>query len=371
MNKKHTHPFLLLVAIVILSSVITSCKKSSDGGTPVVETVVPKPLATIGLIQAQSSTGTYRRIFIGINQVGTTNTQNKYYGVFDTGSTGLTIDADGLIPASMITNDGITFTGDSVTVNGITIKGKPLIMAYGDNISSTKEYGYLAYSTFTIGDVNGVVATKRIPFFLYYKVVDQTGNKYAAHSSDVFGVGPGTSYASTAIASPLSYFDMPAGTTNGFKLATVGNLSGYTPTGTYAPGVLTIGLVPKDLTSSGFIMHPFTVSGSSYTANIPATITYGGKTITGQILFDTGTPSLTVIEDRTAAIGTLPVNTTVTITTNKGFVYSYVTQSTYNLTEVQNPNNTLDTRTIFALDFFFTNQYLTDYQNRQIGLKGN
>lgn len=368
MNKKYTFKTLLLIALVILTSVVTSCKKKQDDPTPVA--VVVKPLATLGLIEASS--GNYRRLFIGITQVGDIAT--NYYGVFDTGSTGMTIDATGLIPASMITSSGITFTGDSVVVNNITIKGvssKPLIMAYGDAISSTKEYGYLAYSTVTIGDQNGKITTKRIPFFLYYKVVDQTGFVYAAHSNDVFGVGPGTSYASNLIASPISYFDIPTGGTNGFKLATVGG-NGYTTSGTFVAAVLTIGLIPSDITSSGFIMHSLSYSSSGgFSANIPASITYSGKTITGNILFDTGTPSITVIEDVTAAVGNLPINSTITITTTKGFTYTYITTNTVNLTAVQNPNNTGDSRTIFALDFFFTNEYLTDYANHQIGLKNN
>lgn len=361
MSKKYTFKILLLSVMVVLTSVITSCKKKQDAPTI-------KPLATLGLIEADSAN--YRRLYIGITKIG--DVTGNYYGVFDTGSTGMTIDATGLIPANLITSNGITFTGDSLVVNNIIIKGnstKPITMAYGDALSSTTEYGYLAYSTVTIGDQNGTITTKRIPFFLYYKVVDQLGHVYKAHSNDVFGVGPGTSYASTAIASPLSYFDMPSGVTNGFKLATISN--NFISTGAFVANLLTLGLVPDDLTSAGFIMHPLSISSGGYSANIPASITYSGKTISGNILFDTGTPSVTVIEDLTAAVGSLPVNSTVTITTTQGFKYTYITTSTVNLTAVQNPNNTHDNRTIFALDFFFTNEYLTDYANHQIGLKNN
>jgi len=363
MNKKHTLIRLLFLGLVILSSVITSCKKHTED-TPVA------PLAKLGLYGL--SQDIYKRIFIPIAQVGTVST-TAYPSIFDTGSTGMTIDADGLIPATMITTNGITFTGDSVVVNGITITNKTSVMAYGDALSSTKEYGYLAYASMSFGTGSNTVTAKRVPFFLYYKIVDGNGNVLAKHYSDVFGVGPGSSYASTLIASPLSYLTMPSGVTNGFKLAQLSS-SGFSTTGTYVSGLLTLGLIPSDLDgTAGFTMHPLISSGTTgYSANIYSTITYGTKTTTGYVLFDTGTPAYTVIEDITAtAIGTQAANTVVTVVTDKGFKYSYTTSNTSNLTQVQNPNNTKDYRTIFSLSFFLDNEYLTDYTNHKIGLKNN
>jgi len=345
------------MAIPTSHTVVTAASNFSQG------------FGTFGLYEYAS--GTNKRLLIQLTQIGTVKI--NYDAIFDTGSTGMTIDANGILPASMITSSGIQFTGDSLNINGITVTSQTSQMKYGDQTSSTTEYGNLAYAPVTFGDANGTITTKRIPFFLYYKIVDQTGKQYPTHSSDVFGVGTGVSYANSAIASPLSYFDYTAGITSGFKLATLSN-SAFTSSPTDVGGLLTIGLAPNDLSaSSGFIMHPLSYSSfGGYSANIPGTITYSGKTISAQFLFDTGTPSVTIIEDQAAkAIGSLPVNTTVTITTNKGFTYTYITNSLGNLTQVQNPNNTGDTRTIFSLDFFINNEYLTDYTNHQIGLKNN
>jgi len=354
------------VCVLFIMSIATSCKKGS-----IAPKVVNATPVTLGLYEAGS--GANKRIFIPITGIGTQSI--SYYGAFDTGSAGMTIDANGILPASMITSSGIQVTGDSVVVNGITVTSKQSTVSYGDKISSTKEYGNLAYASIKIGDQNGNLTIKRVPIFLYYKIVDGNGKQLAAHASDVFGVGPGVNYANTAIASPLSYYPSGTGLTSGFKLAVL-NSSGFSSAGTFVTGLLSVGLTSSDLASNGFIMHPLTyypLSQGSYSPNIPATITYNGTSTSAYVLFDTGTPSVTVIEDpkATNGVGSLPASSFVTVTTNKGFTYQYTTTSTSNLTAIQNPNNTGDYRTVFSIDFFINNEVLTDYTNHQIGLKNN
>ncbi|MDB5017039.1 MAG: hypothetical protein JWQ84_1871 [Mucilaginibacter sp.] len=365
MAKSYSKYLPVFIGGLLLLTSITSCRKDKALGPTAL-----KPLATIGLYEQLVDT-IYRRVYVAISKVGTTST--NYYGIFDTGSTGLTIDATGLIPASMITSSGIQVTGDSVNVNGITITSHSSIIKYGDVGSETDEYGNLAYTTVTIGDQNGSIATTRIPIFLYYKIVNKsTGATYPAHSNDVFGVGPGTSQVNSSIGSPLSYFKTGTSVTNGFKLAMFSS-SKFTGAGNYVSGLLTIGLVPNDLSSAGFIMHPLTYySTGGYSPDISGTISYNGKSIPATLLFDTGTPSVTILEDNTASSqGNLPANSVVTVTTNNGFSYSYTTNSTYNLTTIGKPSVTGDPRTIYSIDFFLSNEYLMDYTDHQLGLKNN
>lgn len=363
MKIKHLYFKPQLIGLLLFFVVFSSCKK--DKTTPKVVNATP---VTLGLYQYAS--GVNKRVLIPVTQVGT---QTVNYGsIFDTGSPGMTIDATGLLPAAMITSAGITVTGDSTVVNGITVTSKTAVISFGDATGTTKEYGNLAYANVKVGNSSGSISLKRVPFFLYYKIIDGNGNQLSAHAADVFGVGPGLSNSRSEISSPLRFFDYGTGLTSGFKLATLNTSFASTPT--YVSGLLTVGLTTSDLSSSGFIMHPLTYfANGGYSANIPGTITYSGKTISAQFLFDTGTPSVTTIEDKlaTSATGPLPANSVVTITTNKGFTYTYTTSSTGNLTEVQNPNNTADYRTILSIDFFIKNEYLTDYGNHQIGLKND
>jgi hypothetical protein len=367
--KNYFQQFKIAIFALTIAGMATACKKGGDSPAPAV--APPKPLATLGLYQL--SGGENKRLFIPISQIGTKTVQ--YFGIFDTGSSGLTMDAHGLIPDEMITTQGIQVTGDSVVVNGITVTNKKATMAYGDLTSSTKEYGNLAYAPITIGNSAGTVTTKRIAFFMYYKVVDGAGKEISGsqHSFDVFGVGPSTGFTFAAIVSPLNGFTMPANVASGFKLAKLDNTK-FTSTGAYVADLLTIGLVPDDLNNAGFIMHPLSQGGTGgYSPNIPATVTYGNTSVAAQILFDTGNPAVSVIENskETTALGRLPAGTVVTITTNRGFVYTYTTTSTGKLTQIQNPNISGDFRTVMSLDFFTDNQFLTDYTGHRIGLKNN
>jgi hypothetical protein len=343
---------------------VSSCSK--DKTKPVTTTT-----NVLGLYEYGVDSG--KRAFIPVSKIGTQTV--NYYSVFDTGSSGMTIDAHGIIPDAMITTNGISFTGDSTTVNGITIIAGQYTLSYGNKTGLTKEYGYLAYAPLTIGDANGSMSAKRVPIFLYYKVVDETSGKTETvnHALDIFGVGPGSSYANSSIVSPLMYFNNSAGVVNGFKLAVLPRTM-FSSSGTYVSKLLTVGLSSADITSNGFIMHSLTYgSVGGYSANIPGTITYSNQTITGNILFDTGTPLFSTIENKFALMSTgpLPASTQVTITTNMGFTYTYTTTTATNLTQVQNPNVTGDYRTIFGIDFFMNNEYLTDYMHHQIGLKND
>jgi len=369
MRKSYPRYLPLILIILYLLLFVAACKK--DKTTP-----APAPItnyAKLGLFEYMS--GGSKRVFVQLTKIGTVGI--NYASVFDTGSTGLTIDANGILPASMITSSGIVVPGDSVVVNGITVTSTQSSISFGGAGGSiTTEYGNLAYAPITISNGSGSVTTGRIPMFLYYKVQDVTNNvTLAQHSADVFGVGPGNSYASTKIGSPLRYFNLPAGVTNGFRLVKFPSAS-FSSTGTFVPDLLIVGLTPDDLNSSGFVMHNLTYySQGGYSPNISATISYTGSggNIPALILFDTGDPSYTILANNanSSNVSNLPANTTVTLTTNNGFSYQYITTANSNLTQVQKPSYTGDPRSIYSIDFFLSNQYLLDYQNNRIGLKNN
>jgi len=363
-----------MIAFFVIA--ITSCKK--DKVTPAQTTTPPVTNATptqLGLYEVDSSI--YKLLLINVSKIGTQSI--NYSFIFDTGSGGMVIDANGILPASMITDNGFNFTTDSTVVNGITITNQKSEVDYGDDANTTdKVYGNLAYAQVTVGDQNGNFIIKRLPFFLYYKAVDGKGVKFTAHDFDTFGVSqeydisfPNSSY----ITSPFSYFDPGTGLTRGFKMAAIGT-SNFSLQGTYVPGVLTLGLTADDLSpSSGFVMNQLSFDAQDgYAPIIPATITYNNKVVSTEVLFDTGTEPDSFIEDKTATNTTtllLPSSTSVSISTSSGFNYVYTTSATENLTNVENPSSSGVDVSVMSLEFFLNNEYMLDFTNHKLGLKSN
>ncbi len=372
---KKIYPSKLQVTIMLsfLLIAISACKKDK----PI---VVPPPVVDatptqFGLYEADSSI--YKLLITAVSKVGTYSVD--YSMIFDTGSGGMVIDASGILPASMITSSGFTFTGDSTVVGGITITNQTSVIEYGDDAASTdKVYGNLAYAPVTIGDQdNGNISIKRLPFFIYYKAVNGSGTEYDPHEFDTFGVDSeyDLSFANNVnIQSPFSYFNAGTGLTSGVKMAALGT-SNFSLDGTFVPGVITLGLTAADLSSSsGFSMTQLNYeAGDGYAPLIPATITYNSKAVHTDIVFDTGTEPYSYIEDPTFTGGTtlLTAGSAITVATNSGFNDDFVTTATDNLTYVENPNTSGGGVSILGLEFFLNNEYMIDYTDHKLGLKNN
>ncbi len=369
--KKNVYYFSALLILFFLAS----CKKDDSNNIATQRAAITPSPTRLGLYEADSSI--YKLLFIAVPKIGT-QTVNQYM-LFDTGSGGMVIDAHEILPASMITDNGFNFTGDSTVVDGITITNQTSTIEYGADKSTTeKVYGNLAYAQVTIGDHNGTISVKRLPFFLYYKGTDNAGKTEDTGAFDIFGVDAEydvTFNNGAYITSPLSYFEPAAGLTKGFKIAALGT-GNFSLAGTYVPNVLTLGLTASDLgSSSGFTMHTLTAEpGYGYSVVIPSSFTYGGKSVpTAYAVFDTGTEPYSYLEDPAASRNTtqLPASTPVSITTGDRFNYSYSTSATDNLTYIENPSSSGYDVSIISLEYFLNNEYLLNYADHQLGLKNN
>ena len=377
MEKKYPLKSLLFV-FTLIAVIVVSCSKDSKKSP-----VAPNNTATtatptkFGLYEADSSV--YKLLYTFIAKVGTQDVSSSDYAlIFDTGSGGLVLDASGILPSSMITSDGFNFTTDSTVVDGITIYNQKTSIEYGDDAATTdKVYGYLAYAPITMGDENGTLAIKRVPFLLYYKAVHVSTNKqYPPHEFDVFGVSSeyDASFSNGAyITSPFSSFTPGTGLTNGFKMAALG-MGNFSYEGTYVANAVTLGLTQADLSSNGFVMHQLTYyPGDGYAPLIPVSLTYNNKTISTSAIFDTGTEPYSYIEDSSAAdsVLLLPKGASVNLSSNEGYKYTYSVTSSDNLTYVENPGKSQSDISVISLEFFLNNDYLLDYTDHKLGLKNN
>ena len=372
-KKIYDQKSFLLISTLFMLFALASCKKDNNNTTKTSQLAAVATPVPLGLYEADS--GEYKEMDVAISQVGTKTVD---YGlVFDTGSGGMVIDANGILPASMVTSTGFNFTQDSTIVNGITVTNHTTELDYGvDNNTETKVYGNLAYAPVTIGDQNGSIVIKRLPFFLYYKAVESDGTVLLPHYFDTFGVSeeyitfPGSSF----ITSPFSYYNPGNGLTKGFKMAQL-NAANFTANFIYVPGAVTLGLTADDISSSsGFVMSNMTYSaGDGYNPILPMTVTYGSKTVSTQALFDTGTSGYNYIEDpgATKDLSLLPQGTNISLLTNTNFGYAFTTQKADNLTYVENPNTTGAQFSDFSIEFFLGNEYLMDFTHNKLGLKNN
>ncbi|OCX52384.1 hypothetical protein BEL04_13020 [Mucilaginibacter sp. PPCGB 2223] len=358
----------LVIAVLFCIGLATSCKKG-DGSSLLNSTTGTgtKPIAAIKLTGTVVA-GAGKKLTLSVSALGTASVQKDV--TLSTISAGLDMDASGLLPASMIGSSGFIFTGDSVIYNGITITNKTGIVTHGDMLNATKLYGNLAYATVAFGDGSGPqITTKRIPFFLYYKAVDQSGNPVPAHGADLFGIAHGYSNGNKLIASPLTYLPVSGDLISGFKLSMVNfNIS-------QGACILTIGLTPADLeASNGFNLHPLSVlaGGAGYANYINGTIVYNGTSLSGPVAFSTGYTSASVIQDPKytgTGYSALATGSTVRIVTSNGFNYIYTISNSAYTTVIENPASSGENRSIFGIDFFTQNEFLVDYTNHQIGLK--
>ena len=370
MKHKSTLKTFLLVSCSLIVLFAASCKSDKKGGGGGNGPLTATP-TKLGVYAVDSSI--YKILLMNITQVGTQTV--NFDLVYDTGSGGLVLDATGVLPASMITSTGFTFTGDSTVVDGITLTNQTDIVEYGDDAATTdKVYGNLAYANIKVGDANGSISIKRLPFFLYYKATDKNGTKLPAHEFDVFGVSQeyDITFTNNAfITSPFDYFDPGTGLTKGFKMAAIPQ-SSYSYNGTYV-NAISLGLTSDDLSAAG----GFTFSqlnfyqGEGYLPIIPATLSYNGKSFQAAVLFDTGTEPYNYIQDPTgpSSATLLPNGTSVSTTLNNGFNYSFTTSASDYLTYVENPNNSGANVSVMSLEFFLNNEYLLDFVNHKMGLK--
>jgi hypothetical protein len=325
---------------------------------------------------------------------------------FDTGSAGVTLYAQSIFPASMVSESGFVFPAGqtSIAYNGVTVTNIQGTRSYG-TVNQTIEYGNLGFTTLTVGDSAGQVTTLSMPVFLFYSVDYVTGQGYrtplwqgwfgvaaSAETIDVagsvepaegFGTCTPQSTSTCYVASAIKYIDYGSQVNAGFMLspAQIAACDIATPGSCPAEGVLTIGL-NADI-ESGFSLSPLTCPGEGYLG--PADI--GGYPVCQKTINDvtiavsgasTGSYTSTVSFDcgtayqylRTPANSSFPTSvesgSTVSVTTPSGFTYSYTAGTGTAQTLVDADTTGIS---IIGVQYFETNYLLLDFTSSMAGWK--
>lgn len=319
------------------------------------------------------------RLFMPIMKIGSKRVNIKT--VFDTGSEGLILDAHSLLPSRMITDNGIFLNGqNSFFIDGITVTSIKDSASYGMTSGKGRKYfGQIAYSTITIGDQSGNLVTRKMPFLLIYRGINETTGKAASVDPSVDGIfGVSSSYSSNddiaskrkQIKSPFAYLNYSQGINSGFQLdplSTSDKSNIYSGDGVYTAPILKVGLT-EEMELNYYQTKQGQRRNGNYFATISGEVVWGDNKIKTTILFDTGTPRGAKIVDRSISRSSV-ISTAepVKFETVSGFNYDYIADSKQHITTLV-PFKKTD-RSVVGLNFFENNFFFSDYTNHTIGLK--
>jgi hypothetical protein len=326
---------------------------------------------------------------------------------FDSGSAGVTLYAQSIFPASMVSASGFVFPSgqNSITYNGITVTNLQGTRSYG-TLNQTVEHGNLGFTSLTFGDSAGTVTTLTMPVFLFYSVDYLTGNGYRTPTwqgwfgvastngtIDVSGsVEPAGGFSACTppstgtcyVVSGLKYVDYGNQVNAGFMLSPTPNFPtcDITTPGSCAPqAVLTVGVnaaLEQGFSTSTLTCPPNGYVGPPEIGGYPVcqktigdvTIAATGAstgTYTSGVIFDTGTAYVYLSTPTNSSLpSSIEPGSTISITTPSGFNYSYEAGSGTANTVVASG---ADGNSIIGVQYFRTNYFLLDFTSSLVGWK--
>jgi hypothetical protein len=409
MNEKCRWLILGMIGLGMLGLVSCGSSGGSSPPPPIVGTQQP---TTINLYPSANDGS---RLFVMITAVGGTSVAMPL--IFDTGSAGITLYAPDIFPSTMVGESGFIFPvgQTSLTYNGITVTNQSGVRKYGDATTGRSQAGNIGYAQITFGDAAGEVTTGVMPVFLYYSVTDNASGQQLPPTvqSGVFGVNdapnlisvtgttePAGGYPACAadtevscyVVSVLKYVQYPAGLNAGFMLTPASLEScDITVAGNCSPQpILTIGLTAalESTFSTVQLVCPPTANpypGPASIAGYPVcqmiipdtTMTVSGATngtLTGNVLFDSGTPYMVFNTPAGSAFPTaIAPGSSVLVQTPSGFSYGYTagsqltsTSASSNSTVVYGDNTN---ESIVGIDYFTSNSFFIDFTASREGWK--
>jgi hypothetical protein len=398
--KHESHQKAVLRTIVLLVGLngLMACG-SKHPGFP--SSVIQQPTA-LDLYPSQDND----RLYVMVTSVG--NQSASLPVVFDTGSSGVALNALAIFPSSIVTSSGFVIPAgqESITYNGVTVTNLVGTRPYGGS-QGTTEHGNLGFAQVSFGDSSGQLTTAIMPVFFYYSIEETaTGEPQAPqHKQGWFGANGAADkiYATTPVegapnslpcsmssqadcylVSALKYLYYAPPCHAGFMLTpfplqpcdiavadsclpapmlTVGLNdeleSGFSqvtltcPQGDYSGPDIIVGLeVCAD-------QVPFTTVSVTLPRQPPVTVT-----LNQSVLFDSGNPAADIEDESGNLPSPLPSNTSVEVIPPSGFTYSYEAQeSGVTKTTVGNAS------TGFGIYYFTQHSFFIDFTSNVEGWK--
>ena len=285
--------------------------------------------------------------------------------LFDTGSAGVTIDCNLVLPWELCAPDGIKIEQELIS-DSIRVTTRRIVAQYG----TYDEYGNLAYARMSLGDAAHNVTTSEMPVLIRYKKVRrQTGEVVGGPlwPRGIVGVSPLGAQAGGLLHSPMDYIDPPEGLARGFYLTPLGEVW-VTCMHEFdeCPSVDALHIGIDAETKAQFEMVPLGASRSEhYIGFVDACLYWYGRQSCVPTLYDTGNSTIAIAgPPPEGADMALPISTKVTLVgpnkTKWEFPTLYVPEVEFA------PNSDIN---LIGIRYFETNGLLFDLELGQIGFR--
>lgn len=392
----------IYLCLGIALAVLAGCGGGSGSGSATIIPDGPPPSTVsapvvLNLYPVDQEPNNPARLFIFVTAVGSQAVQMPL--AFDTGSSGIALNALAIFPSALVNASGFVFSpGETVaTYENVTVTNQQGTRSYGGTNGHTL-IGNIGYATVTFGDSLGSLTTQVMPVFLYFAIKSnvngvlvpmptQDGWFGVNDAPNLITTGTGTapypacSRMSTGdcyVASVLKYLNY-TNVRAGFTLSPL-QVQGcdITSQGSCTPtAALTVGL--DDALESTFSMAnlpcpPPTYTGPSeingYTVcqeYVPGTMisTTGAASgsFTGGVIFDSGTPDFVFNVPSGASFpAAIPAGSSFQVTTPNGFMYSAEAGTDLFAVNVTQASATT-AGSVVGLGYFATNSLLMDFAN--------
>lgn len=394
---------------LLVSAAVAACGSGSGGGSGApIPTPGPTPSTvsaplTLNLYPVDQTPNNPARLFIFVTAVGSQAVRLPL--AFDTGSSGITLNALAIFPSDMVTANGFVFAPGQTTAsfNGSTVTNQQGMRSYGGPNGHT-QIGNIGFANVTFGDSLSSLTTQVMPVLFYYAIQSTaTQQPVAMPTQDgLFGVNDAPNLISTGtgtvpypacsttttgdcwVVSVFKYLNYSS-VTAGFAVSPLQvQVCDITSGGSCNPiAALTVGVDPA--LESGFSIGnlpcpPPTYTGPSAINGYPvcqeyvpgATITATGSpsgSYSAGVIFDSGNPDFVLNVPSGASFPTvIPSGSSFQVTTPSGFVYS--AQAGTGIFAVNVAQATATTAgSVVGLGYFATNSLLVDFTSGVQGWK--
>lgn len=286
--------------------------------------------------------------------------------LFDTGSAGVTIACETVLPTQYCSPEGIKIK-KNLELDGLTVTTRRIVSQYG----TYDEYGNLAFARIRFGsEAHSATTAETVPMLIRYKKVRRaTGESVGGPlwPKGIFGVSPVGKQANGLLRSPVQAMAVPPGWHRGYRLSPIGAAwRACTNEQRDCPEVAALYIGVDDAARKSFALAKLgKVKSEHYAPFVEACVAWLDQKICRPAIYDTGNSTIMIAGKAPSGSGpSLPIGTDVSVTGPDGDAWRFAAQYQ---PEVEFAPH-MDTHLI-GIRYFETNSLLVDLDTQEIGIR--